>query len=235
MQPEIDYVGHHLSHNKIAPLQSKFDAIIHAPIPEGTDKATKLQKWIGMLQYYNEHVPMLSSILKPLYALNKDNWEWSIDHTTAFQNAKFAFLNSKIIVPFNPKKKQIIVAAEISNYGLGGALYCKDENGTENHVFFGFRTLTTAKQNYSQIEKEGLITLIFACKNKFFIGREFTLLSDHKPLITIFGENKSLPAMAKNRLQRWANFLSSFKNKIKHCPGKDLIIADTLSRLPLNK
>lgn len=63
------------------------------------------------------------------------------------------------------------------------------------------------------------------------IGIEFILQTDHKPLISIFGENKGIPLMAAARMQRWAFILSGFNFKIRHVKGTENY-ADSLSRIP---
>ena len=59
------------------------------------------------------------------------------------------------------------------------------------------------------------------------LGRKFQLITDHKPLVTIFHPNKGIPEMAASRFQRWAIILSSYDYDVSH--GK----ADGLSCLPL--
>jgi len=44
-------------------------------------------------------------------------------------------------------------------------------------------------------------------------GREFILRTDHKPLVSIFGEKKGIPLMSAHRLQRYAIFLSGYTTK----------------------
>ena len=56
---------------------------------------------------------------------------------------------------------------------------------------------------------------------------------DHKPLIHIFNESKSVPAMASARLQRWALTLSACTYTNKYKSGKQQGNADALSRFPL--
>ena len=70
--------------------------------------------------------------------------------------------------------------------------------------------------------------------HQFVYGRQFTLYSDHKPLIHIFGETKSVPVMASGRLQRWALTLSSYSYSIKFKKGSLHSNADALSRLPIS-
>lgn len=63
------------------------------------------------------------------------------------------------------------------------------------------------------------------------MGNKFLLRTDHKPLLTIFGENKGLPLMAAARVQRWAFILSGFNYSIEYVKviAND---ADNLSRMP---
>ena len=61
----------------------------------------------------------------------------------------------------------------------------------------------------------------------------FTLLTDHKPLISIFNPYKESPAMTAARVQRYAIFLSGLKYKIEYKTSANNTNADCLSRLPL--
>jgi len=67
-----------------------------------------------------------------------------------------------------------------------------------------------AEYNYSQTE-EGL-ALISAVKkfHKYFYGQHFTLLTDHRLLLSIFGSRKGIPVHSANRLQRWAATLLDY-------------------------
>ena len=76
------------------------------------------------------------------------------------------------------------------------------EDGTERPIAFASHSLSTAEKNYSQIDKEAL-GIVWSVK-KFFAylyGHHFTLITDHKPLTSIFHPAKSLPALSAARLQ----------------------------------
>ena len=88
---------------------------------------------------------------------------------------------------------ELIVAGDASDYGLGVVLSQKMRNGEEQPVAFASRSLSAAEKNYSQAEKETL-ACIFAVKrfHSYLCGREFTLTTDHKPLLTLLGEHKPI-------------------------------------------
>ena len=92
------------------------------------------------------------------------------------------------------------------------------------------------EQNYVQVEKEAL-SLIFGVQNfhQYIYGREFTLVTDHHPLTTIFGPRKEVPPLAAARLQRWALLLSAYRYNIEFKPTLAHANADGLSRLPLKQ
>ena len=52
--------------------------------------------------------------------------------------------------------------------------------------------------------------------NQYLYGNKFKLITDHKPLVTIFGENKAIPQFATNRLRRWALIMPGYHYEIKY-------------------
>ena len=68
--------------------------------------------------------------------------------------------------------------------------------------------------------------------NQYLYGRKFTLITDHKPLVTIFGPTSSLSTMAASRMQQWALILYSYYYTIQYKPTAQHGNADALSRLP---
>ena len=56
-------------------------------------------------------------------------------------------------------------------------------------------------------------------------------LTDHKPLITIFGSKKGLPIYSANRLLRRGTILLNYNFKIAYHPSKQISHADGQSRL----
>ena len=61
------------------------------------------------------------------------------------------------------------------------------------------KILSATQRRYSQIQKEAL-SLVYALKkfHQFLYGRKFIVVTDHKPLVTLFAPDKGTPAMAAN-------------------------------------
>ena len=77
--------------------------------------------------------------------------------------------------------------------------------------------------------------MVFSVKkfHNYPYGHEFTLVTDHKPLLGLFAESKGYPDRAAARILRWALLLSAYNYKQVHRPGASHGNADGLSRLPL--
>ena len=95
-------------------------------------------------------------------------------------------------------------------------------------VAFSSRALSNTEKNYAQIEKE-LLSIVHGCTrfDQYVYGREVAVQTDHKPLENIF--RKPLLSAPK-RLQMMLLHLQKYNLKIVYKPGKELFIADTLSR-----
>ena len=59
----------------------------------------------------------------------------------------------------------------------------------------------------------------------------FTIITDHKPLLGVF--EKNLTEITNNRLQKYREFLNSFNFTLEWQPGKVHLLADCLSRSPV--
>ena len=69
--------------------------------------------------------------------------------------------------------------------------------------------------------------------HNYLYGRAFTIVTDHKPLVSLFNESKAVPTMASSGIQRWALTLAAYHYTIVFRAGRDNCTADAMSRLPL--
>ena len=131
--------------------------------------------------------------------------------------------------PFLP----IRIACDASNVGIEAVLFHRYEDGSERPVANSSKTLSQTQRNYSQIQKEAL-SIVFALRkfHHFLYGRKFILVTDHKPLLSLFGPTKTTPQLAANRLARWALMFSEYEYTVEYRKTSDHGNADALSRLP---
>ena len=94
--------------------------------------------------------------------------------------------------------------------------------------------MVCTEQRYTQIEKEALV-FTWACERFFdyLVGLRFSIETDHKPLVPLFS-TKNLDELPV-RVQRFRMRMMRFQFSIYHVPGKNLTIADMLSRAPLDE
>ena len=228
--PSISYLGFIVDGEGVHPTAEKVEAIVRAPAPKNVPQ---LQSYLGMLNFYGKFIPKLSTLIWPLNRLlrKETKWQWTNAERKAFEDSKKALTESEVLVHFDPAQP-IVVVADSSSYGIGAVL-CHKLNGVERPVCFASRTLSAAERKYSQLEKEAL-ALVFGVKkfNDYLWGQQFTLVTDHKPLLGVFSCSKPISPQASGRIQRWSLILQAHKFILQHRSGKVLGTADALSRLP---
>ncbi|XGW28165.1 hypothetical protein V3C99_008177 [Haemonchus contortus] len=230
MMTEIHYLGNIIDASGRRPDPEKIQAITKMPRP---DNVAQLRSFLGMLNYYGTFIPEMRQLRAPLDALLKKDvpFKWSQECQTAFEKAKEILTSPLLFTHYDPKL-DLIVAADASDYGIGAVILHRFPDGTEKAISHASRNLTEAEKKYGQIEKEGL-ALVYAVRkfHRYLLGRQFTLLTDHKPLLSIFGSKKGLPAYTANRLLRWSLILRGYDFKIEYRKTTDFGQADALSRL----
>ena len=230
-QPSVEYLRHILSRQGIA-KGPKVDAVKMMPPPRNV---SSLCSFLGSVQFYGKFLPNLATITEPLHRLTKKGipWSWGAEEQEAFQKLKDLLCTDTILVHFNPTL-QIGISCDASEVGLGAVLFHRYSDGSERPIANASKTLTNTQRGYSQIQKEAL-AIIFALNkfHQFLYGRTFILVTEHKPLIALFGPTKATPALAANRLARWALMLSQYQYSIEYRKTSDHGNADALSRLPV--
>lgn len=228
-KPRVTYLGMIIDQDGQRPDPDKTKVIDGMPPPTNT---TELRAFLGAVGFYAKFIPSMSDLRAPLDDLLKKDakFEWDNRCEAAFQEFK-RILKSGLLLGHYDVTKHVTIASDASQYGIGGVAY-HETDGEFKAFHYTSRKLTPAEQRYSQIEKEALG--IIHCVKKFrmyILGRRFTLLSDHQPLLKIFGENEGVPGHVANRLRRWALTLTAYDFQIKYIRTGDFGHADVLSRL----
>ena len=186
------------------------------------------------MTYYGKFIPHIATHLALLYKLLEKYQKcvWSEECESTFRKCQSLLTSDAVLVHYD-SEQPLKLACDASSYGLGVVLSHVSKEG-ECPIAFASRTLTKAERNYGQIENETL-ALVYGIKkfHKYIYGRRFTLVTDHKPLLSILGPTSEVPPIAAARMQRWGIFLSAYQYDVECKRSKDHSNADGLSRLPL--
>lgn len=223
---KVKYMGHEISELGLQPDGSKVEAIKNMPRPENK---TDLQRFLGCITYINKFIKNLSELTAPLRVLLKKDvlFVWDNNHQTAFEKIKEMVCDSHFL-QFYDVNKLTTISVDASKKGMGAVLIQEGKP-----CAFASRSFTQAQENYSQIEKE-LVGVQFGIEkfSQFVYGKHFIVETDHRPLIHIIKKPlNDCPA----RLQRILIQLRKYDFELVFKPGKELILADTLSRAFENK
>lgn len=229
----VNYLGFRIDADGLHPCEDKILDIKNAPVPSD---CKQLQSVLGLINYYCKFIPDRSALLHPLNTLLKSGvpFVWSKRCDEVFTKVKNILSSDMVLAHYNPQVP-IKLTVDASNYGVAAVLTHVYNSGEEKPIAFASRSLTEAQKKYSQLEKEGL-AIIFGVNrfHQYLYGHKFTLVTDHKPLLTIFGNKKGLPTLAANRLQRWALILCNYDYNIEYVQSSHNN-ADCLSRLPVKE
>ena len=223
------FLGQVIDRTGVHPDGSKVSAIKNVPIP---NSVTEVRRFLGMANQLSKFIPNLSDVTEPLRKLLlKDcQWTWGCAQQEAFDKVKSLLVSAPALAIYDPNATTL-VSADASSYGLGAVLLQEQTTGETKPVAYISRSLTPVEERYAQIEKEAL-AFTWACErfSDFLIGINFCIHTDHKPLVPLFTTKRleELPA----RVQRFRIRMLRFQFSIIHVPGKQLEIADTLSRAP---
>ena len=228
-QKSIMFLGQLIDEHGIRPDPGKFSAIKEMPVPTNI---AELRRFLGMINHLSKFAPNLANFTKPLRDLLVRNnpWVWEAAQQKSFEEVKQIVTSSPVLALFSPKSYTVIFA-DASSYGLGAVLLQRQPQGELKPVAYISRSMTITEERYAQIEKESL-AFTWACErfSDYLIGLRFHIYTDHKPLVPLFS-TKHLEEL-RVRVQRFKLRMMRFNFTISHVPGKQLTIADMLSRAP---
>ena len=231
-QPEVDYTGHVLTDDGVKVSPEKVAAILEMPEPQSKEDVRTL---LGMATYLSKYIPNFSDLTEDLREVVKKKTDdqgrnepfyFDEPQRVAFQKLKVA-LTQAPVMSYYSLDEPIVVSCDASLGGLGAVLLQKD-----HPIAYASKSLTNTERAYAQIEKE-LLAIVFACRkfHHLLYGRsDITIETDHLPLVNIIEKPLGQVPM---RLQKMLLKLQPYSFKLIGKSGKDIPVADCLSRAPL--
>ncbi|GFX07714.1 retrovirus-related Pol polyprotein from transposon opus [Trichonephila clavipes] len=151
-------------------------------------------------------------------------FNWSGEAQDSFDQIKRTLTEAPILQLPN-FSEQFNLFTDASGVGIGAVL-----QQNQKPIAFASRTLNKAERNYTVTERECLAVIWALNKFKTYFGPlPVKVITDHAALTKLTnGKNLS------SRMIRWALKLSEFNIEWEHRPGVQNVVADLLSRNPVD-
>ena len=229
-KPILNFYGHVFGEHGLSPSPAKVSDIKNCDPPSNV---SELRSLLGMATYCSRFIRGYSTIVHPLRELTKQGvkWTWGTSQQNALDKLKEALASDTCLSYFSPTRSTELYV-DASPTGLSGILVQRDRDDSTYVIGYGSRSLTDPETRYSQTEREALAVLWAAEHFHLYVyGSFFTVITDHKPLVSVFNKPNSRPPI---RIERWCLKLQQFNFQVRYEPGSSNP-ANYMSRHPAQK
>ena len=224
---EVEYVGYLIDATGKRFAPEKIEIAINFPLPTNI---TTVRGFVGMANYFSEHVQGMSDLLRPIRNVinrfNKENrLQWDDEATEAFYRVKQEIQkNQKLHFPTNTGT--INVYTDASDYGIGGYIAQREPYSTKEYAIgYMSKALSEQERRWNTIEKECYAILRTLQKFDYLLRDiQFNLYTDHRNLIFL----RTPPSP---KVLRWKMSIQEYNFFIYHIDGDKNVVADAFSRL----
>ena len=228
----VTYLGHTVGGGSVRPKQANVEAILAFPTPR-TRK--EVMKFLGMAGYYRRFCKNFATVATPLTNLTSpaQPFKWTTSCQTSFNNIK-AFLVSEPVLKTPDYQSPFHLQIDASGVGVGAVLLQPDPISSILHpVAFFSAKLNKHQKQYSTIEKEALSLILAVKKFQCYLQSSavpIKVFTDHNPLAFI-----QKAKLQNQKILRWALTLQEYHLDLHHIKGSENLIADALSRAPIDE
>ena len=142
-----------------------------------------MRSFLGMINYLNRYSALSAHLAAPLSALTYQatNYKPEKVHQENFNQLKMEISNMKAL-PYFDVNAETTLQTDAFKKGSRACLIQKHKV-----VCYASRALTKTERNYQNLERAALGTIWGMEKFHYFLcGKEFTLETDQKPLVSIY-------------------------------------------------
>ena len=198
----IDLLGYTISKGSVKPDPDRLKGLMNLPVPQNLPS---LRRAMGMFSHYSRWIPNFSEKLHPLTKVTR--YLLSKELTEAFKCLKQEIAKSSLVaidssLPFE-------IETDTSEHAIAASL---TQNG--RLVAFFSRTLTSAEQKHSSVEKEAYAIVETIRKwQHLLLGKRFKLITNQKSVSFMFNP-KSKSKIKNEKITRWKLELACFSYHI---------------------
>ncbi|UYV74730.1 hypothetical protein LAZ67_12000730 [Cordylochernes scorpioides] len=202
---EIDFLGYLITSHGVKPLPTKVKAILEYKKPKAFNE---LRLFLGMLNFYHT---FFNNAAESQAILHEYLRGCSVQAEVQFEKCKQALANTALLA-YPDAKLPISLCTDASDRAVGSVFQQLDNNIWKPITFFS-KKLNPAQCNYSTYDRKLLAIYLSIKFFKHLVeAREFTILTDHKPLIYAFKQKNE---KASPRQLRHLQYISQFTSDIK--------------------
>ena len=232
LKKHIQYLGHIISGEGIAPVQEKLESI-QKMLPPRNPKEVK--QFLGLIGYYRKFVPCFSDLARPLNVLTRKEtvFEWTQMCQESFELLKTSLMTEPILTYPDPNLSYVLFT-DASKYAWASVLTQEKTHTVENKevrilhpIIYMSGLFKGSQMNWACLTKEAYAIYMSIKKLAYYLeDADITLRSDHLPLKKFLAKNT-----LNSKVNNWAIEISPFQITFEYIKGIKNTLADTMSCL----
>ena len=214
----LSFLGYEISSEGVKPEQKHVQKFLQLQPPKDVKE---VEAFIGLINYIGRMIPNYAAKTRCISELRQTDkpFKWTDECQRAFQSLIDELTSEPLVQPYS-LDKEVTLTTDASEKTIGAVLTQND-----HPVFYISRNLTSAKQKYSNIEREALAVVFTVTRlRQFLLGRKITLRTDHKPLQYILNPSNQVLKVVSARLARWAITLTAYDYDVQYTSVKILFM-----------
>lgn len=223
-RPEVTFLGHSCTEHGIRPDNKKLETIEKYPRPNDKEST---KRFTAFANYYRRFIPNFADIARPLNKLTRKKavFKWNEECERSFVSLRDSLKSTKLLA-YPDFNKEFRVTVDASNFACGAVL-SQLHDGEDKPISYISRAFKQGELNKPIIEKE-LLAIHFAITTfrPYLYGTHFSVFSDHRPLVYLYGLKDPSSKLTRIRLE-----IEEYNFDVFHIKGKENVVADALSRI----